>query len=311
MREILFGRLPPCFKSAHNSLRPILFAQVTIFAKTRKFASVLNYALAQDSCQKRYRVLATGPVPLGTLRHCYWKAPGQPLRYRDFHPRLLRPLGSNGATHWGYAELEVAACRPVFGGRLFDCEVVLGTGKTHQIRLQMACIGSVVFGDSKYKPANGLQHGGPGSKESFNTRLFGEDPSKVGLHAERLTFELPANFEALLGDDEDGEDETGMASTGAAPSSSTSGMKQFSFAAAAPWWESAAGAAEVEVVLEAEAVEEIAREVEAMRKVVVADSEGEWDLDEGKAVVDYDAMGMELDEGLRRFLGLEPRRWVG
>jgi 23S rRNA-/tRNA-specific pseudouridylate synthase len=42
------------------------------------------------------------------------------------------------------------------GQEYYECEVELVTGRTHQIRLQFAAIGSPILGDSRYEPAAGM-----------------------------------------------------------------------------------------------------------------------------------------------------------
>lgn len=41
------------------------------------------------------------------------------------------------------------------GSTLFECEIRLATGRTHQIRLQLAAIGSSILGDTRYSPVEG------------------------------------------------------------------------------------------------------------------------------------------------------------
>ena len=81
---------------------------------------------------------------------------------------------------WQLAELEVLNCREVHVDELstdilstlkrknqnssadgalkplFECEIRLVTGRTHQIRLQFAAIGAALIGDSRYIPVEGL-----------------------------------------------------------------------------------------------------------------------------------------------------------
>ena len=42
------------------------------------------------------------------------------------------------------------------GSGLFECEIRLVTGRTHQIRLQLAAIGASILGDTRYNPVEGL-----------------------------------------------------------------------------------------------------------------------------------------------------------
>ena len=42
------------------------------------------------------------------------------------------------------------------GSGLFECEIRLITGRTHQIRLQLAAIGASILGDTRYNPVEGL-----------------------------------------------------------------------------------------------------------------------------------------------------------
>lgn len=42
------------------------------------------------------------------------------------------------------------------GSGLFECEIRLVTGRTHQIRLQLAAIGASILGDTRYSPVEGL-----------------------------------------------------------------------------------------------------------------------------------------------------------
>ncbi|CAM9638409.1 unnamed protein product [Discosporangium mesarthrocarpum] len=67
------------------------------------------------------------------------------------------------------------------------CLVELETGRTHQIRLQMAALGATVSGDSRYMPVTGQVH--RGVAEDDRTDMFGPEPNRIGLQAACLRFE--------------------------------------------------------------------------------------------------------------------------
>ena len=86
--------------------------------------------------------------------------------------------GNQAGCIWQLAELEVLRCRKVRQKELsadllsvlkkendgveddlkslYECEIRLVTGRTHQIRLQFAAIGAAIIGDTRYSPVEGL-----------------------------------------------------------------------------------------------------------------------------------------------------------
>jgi 23S rRNA-/tRNA-specific pseudouridylate synthase len=97
---------------------------------------------------------------------------------------------------------------------LFEVRLQLVTGRTHQIRLQLAAEGAAVLGDCRYEPAEGLlnllyDHPAPGGgggevgtvraaeEESGlqvgdGSDLFGPEPRAIALHCDEMHF--PASF---------------------------------------------------------------------------------------------------------------------
>ena len=80
---------------------------------------------------------------------------------------------------------------------LFEVSVRLETGRTHQIRLQLAAEGSAVLGDSRYGPAEGLldtryEASTPSSSKQRGdgSDIFGPEPQSVGLHCSEMTFPI-------------------------------------------------------------------------------------------------------------------------
>ena len=104
---------------------------------------------------------------------------------RKEHAKKIKTSASNRSGTqpsfiWQLAELEILNCREVhldelsadflstlervrankdangISKPLFECEIRLITGRTHQIRLQFSAIGATLLGDSRYMPVEGL-----------------------------------------------------------------------------------------------------------------------------------------------------------
>lgn len=150
----------------HRLDRPVSGA--LLFARTSKAAARLSEQFRQGSIEKVYWAVVEGEVqkPAGTLED--WLLKNEALRRvevaepRDKGARqsLLhyQRLGSRGGLTW----LEV---RPQ-------------TGRTHQLRVQLAHHGHPIYGDSKY-----------GSIHTFHPA--------IGLHARSLTFLHPVRYEPI------------------------------------------------------------------------------------------------------------------
>ena len=181
---------------------------VVVLAKTTEFARYFQSLLLRggDAVEKGYRSLTAGAPPLGTLRH-YIEAnhhvKGRPRRSRVF----MEP--TDGAA---YAELTVRAthCVPVSAQarekwnveEAYESSIDLKTGRTHQIRVQLAQEGCPLLGD-------GLYHA-PSDLES----PFDVHDGCIGLQAATLTLREAALNQFF--DSVDGE--------------------ELSFSAGDPWW---------------------------------------------------------------------------
>lgn len=134
-------------EAVHRIDRPV--SGIVLFAKTSKALSRLQKEMRSGNAKKVYRAVVEGcPSPLkGSLEHT--------LIHRH-HRAEIDPEGK--LSRLSYEVLERHE-------RTSLVEIVLETGRYHQIRIQMASIGCPVVGDTKYgakipyrKGAIALQH---------------------------------------------------------------------------------------------------------------------------------------------------------
>jgi len=140
---------------------------VVLFARTSKAAARLTEQFRTRAVQKVYLAIVAGePPPVGECAD--WLAKDE--RHRRMHIARAGGAGTQEA-RLGFRRLS----RLSQGWLL---EVVLETGRKHQIRLQLGSRGWPVLGDRKY-----------GSRERF--------PLGIALHARRLTFSHPSRGEPI------------------------------------------------------------------------------------------------------------------
>jgi 23S rRNA pseudouridine1911/1915/1917 synthase len=142
---------------------------VLVLARTSKAAARLTEQFREHKAEKIYWALVERKPdpPAGELSH--W------LRKDDRQRRMeVVPPRTRGAQH---ARLSYQTLSAEKQGTLV--EVRLHTGRKHQIRLQLAAIGSPILGDAKY-----------GSHKPFAAH-------GIALHSARLTIEHPTSKERL------------------------------------------------------------------------------------------------------------------
>ena len=141
---------------------------VMVFAKSSKAASRLSEQMKTGDFEKKYYTVLVGTPreSKATLTNYMKKNPINNMVY-------VCPQTVEGAK---FAELEYRVMQEIGGYSL--TEVKLHTGRTHQIRVQMAHMGTPVFGDMRY--------GGENAKKG-----------KLALWATSLSFTHPVSKERL------------------------------------------------------------------------------------------------------------------
>ena len=112
-----------------------------LFAKTQSFQRIFNQALQQGGVSKTYLALTEVAPKHGV--HVHYMDPSQQKR------RLVQAEAKAG---FDRCELEVIRSHKIetHGVECFEVEVKLLTGRTHQIRAQLAALGAPIIGDKLY-----------------------------------------------------------------------------------------------------------------------------------------------------------------
>jgi 23S rRNA pseudouridine1911/1915/1917 synthase len=152
-------------EAVHRIDRPV--SGVVLFARTSKALSRLNESVRERDLRKLYWAVVEGsPDPAqGRLEH--WLV-------HESHQARVVSAGTPGAR---LATLDYAVVRAQGGQTLL--EILLHTGRYHQIRVQLARCGWPVLGDSRYGARTALPGGA------------------IALHHRELTVDHPVKHEPL------------------------------------------------------------------------------------------------------------------
>lgn len=126
----------------HRLDRPV--GGVMVFAKTSKAASRLSEQIREGKFGRSYLAIVEGhPKPMqGSLRNYLLKDQKTNL------VKVVKPGVPGAQEAWlDYQTLDMTSTHSLV-------QILLRTGRSHQIRVQMAEIGHPLFGDQRYGPRN-------------------------------------------------------------------------------------------------------------------------------------------------------------
>ena len=129
-----------------------------LLAKTLNFQSEFNRFLRQKKVTKHYKALTHNEPRHGLHTHYMEKSPWAP-----------KVLSLEPSPNHLECQLEILQTTPL--GELFESEIHLITGRTHQIRSQLSFLGCPILGDCTYG----------GEVGPFNSK-------KIALHSTFLSF---------------------------------------------------------------------------------------------------------------------------
>ncbi|KAJ8901435.1 hypothetical protein NDN08_007281 [Rhodosorus marinus] len=162
-----------------------------ILAKTSVAAESFNKQVRSRGVRKEYLVCCEKELPLGPVRHLCRAKSHKKRKGGDF--LLSRYREGFDPTEWSQAVLEILEKTRVENNqvqKVGDCwqyRVRIISGRTHQIRLQLAALSSPVIGDTRYWDLAGVLVDDLGADEQVT---LGPDPERICLQAAELEFEI-------------------------------------------------------------------------------------------------------------------------
>lgn len=183
----------PDLKGIGGALRPGIVHRldmdtsgVMVVAKTERALRALAETFAAHALTKRYVAIVHGaPTSEGTLDNLIGRSPSNRQKMA-----VVPRNGRRAVTHW-----RVQTALPD-GLSFVECRIE--TGRTHQIRVHLASLGSPIAGDAFYgKPALDRRLPVPPKRQLLHARLL-ELPHPVTGEPLRFEAPLPEDFKPYL-----------------------------------------------------------------------------------------------------------------
>lgn len=142
--------LENCLEQTRRSLgKPVFVTQrldvpvggLLVFAKNKKAQAKFNQWLLEKKIKKIYRAFVENPCPLGLVTH-----------YMEPSSRAPKTLSSEPRANWLLCEMSILSSdeKKLENKTIYSLKIELHTGRTHQIRAQLAHLGLPILGDKLY-----------------------------------------------------------------------------------------------------------------------------------------------------------------